>query len=100
MGETLNDQQRAELREWISANLQPRKAINRHHTSYGLKHIAERCLGFYVSNDDMKAAMVACGFEAEQVSELNCSYNVSERSVRCAKLLSFAWWEIVVNGRG
>ena len=99
MGETLNDQQRAELREWISANLQPRKTINRHHTSYGLKHIAERFLGFYVSNDDMKAAMVACGFEAKQVSELNCSYNVSERSVRCAKLLSFAWWEIVVNGR-
>ena len=96
----MNDQQKAELREWISANLQPRKTINLYHTSYGLKHIPERCLGFYVSNDDMKAAMVACGFEAKQVSELNCSYNVSERSVRCAKLLSFAWWEIVVNGRG
>ena len=91
MGETLNDQQRAELREWISANLQPMKTINRRHTSYGLKHLAESRLGFYVSNDDMKAAMVACGFEAEQVSELNCSYNVSERSISRAELLPRAW---------
>lgn len=91
MSETLNDGRKAELREWISANLQPTKTINRRHTSYGLKHLAQGRLGFYVSNDDMKAAMLACGFEAVQVSELNCSYNLSERSIKRAELLPRAW---------
>lgn len=91
MSETLNDRRKAQLCEWISANLEPTKTINRRHTSYGLKHLAENRLGFYVSNDDMKAAMLACGFEAKQVSELNCSYNISERSLARAELLPLAW---------
>ena len=87
MAETLSDQQKAELREWINAHLGKTKTNNRLHTSYGLKHLVESRVGFYVSNDDMKAAMLDCGFTAKRVDELCCSYNVSERSISRAELL-------------
>ena len=58
------------------------KSYNRRHTSYGFKHVAERILGFYVSNSDMKRAMIDAGFKADPMSlyDINWSFNVAESS--------------------
>jgi hypothetical protein len=47
--------------EWL-ASIEPAKTMNRHHTSYGLKHTAEREIGKYVSNGVFIAAAIHCGF--------------------------------------
>lgn len=58
------------IREWIELHL--RKSINKKYTSYGIKHLCEKELGFYVSNADIKynmAIMNIKGIESE------CCYN-------------------------
>ncbi len=54
----------AQLREWIRVNLEPTKRIGdgRYSHSYSLKHLAEKMLGWYVSNGQLKGAMLAEGF--------------------------------------
>jgi hypothetical protein len=47
--------------EWL-ASTRRAKAINRHRTSYGLKHTAELQIGEYVSNGVFIAAAIHCGF--------------------------------------
>jgi hypothetical protein len=70
--------------EWL-ADLKPIKTINRRHTSYGLKHIAEPEIG-YVTNGAFIAAAVHCGFNYETSREsLNVFFGISERSIK-AKL--------------
>ena len=50
-------------------------------TSYGLKHSAERYLGFYVSNLACKTAMRVLGFKRGG-DDLNPSFNISKRERR------------------
>jgi hypothetical protein len=49
-------------------NLFLRQSINRKITSYGLKHIAERDLGMYISNDSFIEAMQQQGFKAQRIN--------------------------------
>lgn len=58
------------LLSWVHDNVVPttrgrpsRGYRSFHGTSYGLKHLAETHLGHYVSNGDMKGAMLAAGYE-------------------------------------
>ncbi len=50
------------LTQWIHDTLTPRKTENDRHTSYGLKHIAEAELNQYVSNGELKGAMLLSGY--------------------------------------
>lgn len=68
------------LKEWIYDNLNCRKSINYKHSSYGLKHIAEKGIDEYVSNGEFIGAMIEAGYEIKQISSLNASFNISERS--------------------
>jgi hypothetical protein len=68
--------------EWIDANLYTRKSINPYHTSYGLKHIAERDIG-YITNGVFIAAMIACGYRY-RVDGPNAVFNVSEWPIKRA----------------
>lgn len=45
-------------------------------SSYGLKHMFEKIIGEYVSNDEMKACMIECGFNPLNRKELNHMYKV------------------------
>jgi hypothetical protein len=55
-----------------------RQSINRRISSYGLKHIAERDLGMYISNDSFIEAMRQQGFKAQKIKETpNYFFNVS-----------------------
>jgi hypothetical protein len=71
------------IKAWVDTELMPfmtRKSINERHSSYGLKHVAESELGFYVSNGDIKLALLENGvpFKAEFGSP-NPMYPLSER---------------------
>jgi hypothetical protein len=67
--------------EWL-ASIEPAKAINRHRTSYGLKHTAERQIGEYVSNGVFIAAAIHCGFSYRLDGDsANMLFAISERSL-------------------
>jgi hypothetical protein len=64
---------------WIDTHLLSRKTFNPRHTSYGLKHVAEREIG-YMTNGVFIAAMIACGYRYK-VEGPNAIFNVSERAL-------------------
>jgi len=71
------------IKEWVNTELMPfmiRKKINDCHSSYGLKHVAENELGFYVSNGDIKLILLENGmpFKAYPGSP-NTSYPLSQK---------------------
>lgn len=74
----------AATKQWIAANLRPVKQINPIRTSYGMKHIAAREIG-YITNGVFIAAMLACGYRMRKYPSFNPHFNVSEASVRAAE---------------
>jgi hypothetical protein len=58
------------------------KTINRRHSSYGLKHLAEPEIG-YVTNGAFIAAAVHCGFSFETYPDSpNVCFGISEKSIK------------------
>jgi hypothetical protein len=80
------------VRAWIWRHLNAIRTMNRRHSSYGLKHIAERELGHYISNGLFIAAMAGAGFRVQPVGH-NAHFNVSEKSVRVAAKRSTAHFQ-------
>lgn len=70
---------------WAETRLEKMKTKNDNVSSYGLKHICEKAIEQYVSNDDMKAAMELCGFTSFNKHELNQYYNITKRSIKEAR---------------
>ena len=68
---------------WLALWIQPIQAINRRHTSYGLKHVYERMMGEYCSNGQFIVAALIRGYDAD-LSRYNVSFAMSERSIRRA----------------
>jgi hypothetical protein len=69
---------------------QPIRNINTNHSSYGLKHLAERYAKIasdnevnYISNGTLILAMVDAGFEFRKIDNSpNVYFNVSERAIK------------------
>lgn len=79
--EELTKLSRMILYRWCVDNFIPTKYINRHHSSYELKHIFEDApQGFYITNGCLKGAMLAAGFTPRGPDVQNPFYNISERS--------------------
>jgi len=58
------------------------KSINTKHSSYGLKHIAEKEVG-YITNGVFIAAAIHCGFTVKTYpGDPNVSINISEKSLK------------------
>lgn len=73
------------MRDWITANLVPRKAFINGPSSYRLKHIAERAGAGYSSNGEFLVAAILAGLPVDMASgDLNPSIGVTQRSVRDA----------------
>jgi len=74
------------IKEWVERELMPymtRKTINVWHTSYGLKHDAEKELDFYVSNGDIKLILLEKGVPfMYRYRSPYVSYPLSERFYR------------------
>ena len=53
---------------WINEGFaRPRKTINKNISSYGLKHLAERQVGSYISNEALIQAMLESVFRAQHI---------------------------------
>lgn len=78
--ETLNEVQKDLLDDWIDLKVKPFmiKTINKYISSYGLKHKAEKELGFYISNLDFKCAMARQGIDGGS-NKLNMNYALSKK---------------------
>lgn len=71
--------------EWAATRLVKMKTKNDSVSSYNLKHICEKTIDQYVHNDDMKAAMILCGFTSFNKNDLNQFYNITKKSVKEAR---------------
>jgi hypothetical protein len=66
---------------WIKENIKEIQSINTKHTSYGLKHLAEKHVG-YITNGVFIAAAIHCGFKVKVYpGSPNVSFNMSEKSI-------------------
>jgi len=68
------------ISNWIFGKLRKRKTPNYNHNSYELKHQIERELGIYLTNNQMKDAMLQEGFRPVKENELNWCFCISEKS--------------------
>ena len=67
--------------EWLS-QIERIKSINRKRTSYGLKHVAAKDIG-YITNGVFIAAAVYSGFDyITNDKSSNAAFNMSEKSIR------------------
>ena len=71
-----------QLCDWIDCCLSPGKTINYRHTSYGLKHIAERETG-YVTNGQFILAALIMGYRMGKPN-YNPSFNMNESGIQRA----------------
>lgn len=69
------------------------KTVNHTITSYGLKAIFERLLGFYISNEDFKQAMQEVGFESYGTGE-NVFYKLDRKHIQILNMIS----HLIENG--
>lgn len=68
--------------KWLRENVQPTKGINKRHTSYGWKHVAEKDIG-YITNGEFIAAGIIAGYPYEiQFGSPNVPFGMSEKSLR------------------
>jgi hypothetical protein len=66
---------------WLSGQ-QMTKTVNREHSSYGYKHMAERATGDYVSNGVFIAAAIHCGFPYRKIpNSPNVQFGISEKGL-------------------
>lgn len=67
--------------EWLE-QIKKIKTINRKRSSYGLKHVAEKDIG-YITNGVFIAAAVHSGFEYKMYDNSpNVAFNMSEKSIK------------------
>ncbi len=69
---------------WLNANIAHTKQVTRFCGSYGLKHIAERHIGEYVSNGQFIVAALLCGYGAA-LDYPNALFAMSVRSIKAAR---------------
>lgn len=65
---------------WIETNMEPRDRDNPLHSSYGLKHIAERDGAGYASNGEFIVAALICGYRLGN-EFYNPSFNMSQKHI-------------------
>jgi hypothetical protein len=72
--ERLAPAEQAAVLEWICLAMKPAKTVAPT-TSYGLKHDFEE-VGFYISNGQLKGAMLTAGYAPGDPSELNWEFRI------------------------
>lgn len=72
--------------DWINANLEMQKTTNLRMSSYGLKHVVEKEIG-YVSNGQFIVAALLCGYCIGKV-DYNVFFNIKQSSIKrtCKKV--------------
>lgn len=65
---------------WIYWNIYPAEKPLRDHTSYGMKHTLHRRTGVYLTNNQMKEAMMIAGFQPCNEYETNWHFKIKKSS--------------------
>lgn len=68
---------------WIERYMQPTITINHNSSSYGIKHAAEKFVGYMVNGHFITAALL-CGFRTTKHPGYNPPFNMSKRSINAA----------------
>lgn len=79
---SLSQKKQDRLMQWCLANFKMIKTINTELTSYDIKtRFCQEKDGFYVTNGQIKGAMIRAGFEAKTAKDgVNSRFNVSKTS--------------------
>lgn len=90
---TWNEDQVLKSIEWLEANTDPRKTINRSIGSYGLKHVIEHRVGTYISNESVIEAMRRMGVKMSPIGDgtfyyFARSYEKARKAERQARKLN------------
>ena len=87
----MTPERQKELLGLIAKYLTPIKSFNTKHTSYGLKHRFEKFMKLdkYISNAEMKGAMIISGYKIKDDRDQNHIYNISNK-----------FWEVMVKDEG
>lgn len=69
---------------WIDKHMAGRRNVNRRHSSYWLKHLAEGDIG-HVSNGAFIAAAISASYKFRAVG-VNCYFGMREEFIRAAEV--------------
>lgn len=65
---------------WLRWNVYPAPRVLNRHSTYGMKHYLEYRTNIYLTNNQMKEAMLLCGFAPVEVDELNWRFRIKASS--------------------
>lgn len=86
----LSDKEQQTLLNWCG-RMETIKSINPKHSSYAIKHWFESSKdGFYITNGQLKGAMILSGYYVGDPDSLNWTFNVSQKSYRVKMTLANA----------
>lgn len=73
------------LQDWIRDTFNPIKTYNIKHSAYSLKHLLESKTGIYLTNNQMKDALLNMGYICQNEHKINWLVNVSEMGIKYIK---------------
>jgi len=80
----LPDEQQVLARIWAMAYMVPTSTANKRHTSYGLKHVLEHDMDFYLTNNQFKDLMLQMGHRPVNEHAVNWQFRISEKALNWA----------------
>ena len=76
----IDDTKLGHIINFIKLNFHKTKYISKKQTSYALKHLVERDIGVKISNGELIASMIRCGYKHKR-DGINCFFNVRLRCI-------------------
>lgn len=61
---------------WIHYHISPASKTDTRHSSYSLKHMVENDIGFYITNNQFKDAMLLCGYQPVDANKTNWLFKI------------------------
>ena len=80
-----NAHERRIVQDWIRDTFNPIKSYNPKHSTYSLKHLLETKTGIYLTNNQMKDALLNMGYTCQNEHKINWLVNVSEMGIKYVK---------------
>lgn len=78
-------EERRVVMEWIRDTFNPIKSYNAKHSTYSLKYMLEEKTHIYLSNNQMKDALLIMGYKCKNEHQINWLVNVSEMGIKYSK---------------
>ena len=89
--DNLSKDMKERLNWWLNEFVRPEKHYNHQQSSYRLKHLFEQVVHEYLSNGQLKMAMLKAGYKPLDPTELNWHFKIRKVDIR-PKVKSFYEW--------